>query len=248
MSVCVFLPTGDTFSTPPNSPPPQTSSVSSSTTSSNQRLNKMSENKSSSLTSYEKAVNFNSVTDIGNNKGHRTAMPQHVSSPVKQQQLSCTHPPANLLPEYPNVAIVNSSPAAIRVGFFDSTAIEATNTGELPGTTTHLVSAGGGGGGREEVITTPPLASNTSQHTSSSVSKKPVLITGSSSERRSSSPRARSIEEMGRERERMYAPTIEDVSSAYAQRKASATPSQFSVLSVSCCNLLLIVLLHHLFL
>ena len=190
--------TGDQFSTPPNSPPPRLGS-----SSSNQPGDKHS------VTSYEKAVGLNSVWK-GEEKTHHQTMPEHVSSPVKQQALPlATPPPANLLPDYPNVEIVHSSPAAVRVGFFDAR-VEATNTSELPG-----ISHGGhGDGGREGVITTPP--------------KKPA---GSSQERHSSSPRATSIEEADRERGRAYAPVI-DIS-AYTQRKASATPSQFSVLSVS---------------
>lgn len=144
---------------------------------------------------------------------HHQAMPQHVSSPVKHQPPPPTlSPPTNLLPDYPNVEIVASSPAAIRVGFFDSR-VEATNSSELPGS-----SQGGVRGERERVITTPPLAST---------NKKPTA--GLSQERRSSSPRATSIEEADKERGRAYAPLL-DISD---RRKASATPSQFSVLSVS---------------
>ena len=140
------------------------------------------------------------------------AMPQHVSSPVKPQAPALTTPPpTNLLPDYPNVEIVNSSPAAIRVGFFDAR-VEATNSSELPGSSTQH-----GEGGREGVITTPP-----------STNKKPAAFT---QERRSTSPRATSIEEADRGRGTAYAPMIDAL--LFTQRKASATPSQFSVLSVS---------------
>ena len=194
----MFRPPGDQFSTPPNSPPPRTGSSSSSNAALSDKQ---------SITSYEKAVVLNSVwKDDG--KTHHQAMPQHVSSPVKHQPpLPTLPPPANLLPDYPNVEIVNSSPAAIRVGFFDAR-VEATNTAELPGSSQQ------GRGEWEEVITTPPLAST---------SKKP------SQERRSTSPRATSIEEADREIGKAYAPIL-DVSD---KRRASATPSQFSVISVS---------------
>jgi hypothetical protein len=192
---------GDQFSTPPNSPPPRTGS--SSSTAPPDKL---------SVTSYEKAVLHNSVWK-DDAKMHHQAMPQHVSSPVKHQPpLPTLPPPSNLLPDYPNVEIVTSSPAAIRVGFFDAR-VEATNSSELPGSS----QPGGGRGERGEVITTPPLGSTTS--------KKPAAR--SSQDRRSSSPRATSIEEADRERGIAYAPFlyISD------KRKASATPSQFSVIS-----------------
>lgn len=203
---------GETFSTPPNSPPPR-SSTSSDPDNQKDKV---------SLTSYEKAVNLNPTTswkDVG--KVNHT-MPQHVTSPVKHQP-PLPSPPANLLPGYPNVEIVHSSPAAVRVGFFDAT-IETTNAGELPGSP-HA---------RDSVITTPPH---------SSVNKKAVTsLTGSFGsshdgaprsekrahdvrDRRSSSPR--SIEEVDREREKMYVPLGKSV----PKRKGSGSPSQFSILS-----------------
>ena len=195
---------GDQFSTPPNSPPPRTGSSSSSTAPPDKQ----------SVSSYEKAVVHNSVWK-DDAKMHHQAMPQHVSSPVKYQPpLPTLPPPSNLLPDYPNVEIVTSSPAAIRVGFFDAR-VEATNSSELPGSS----QPGGGWGERGEVITTPPLGSTTS--------KKPAAR--SSQDRRSSSPRAVSIEEADRERGRAYAPLL-DISD---KRRASATPSQFSMISVS---------------
>ncbi|CAI7994415.1 5'-AMP-activated protein kinase subunit gamma-1 [Geodia barretti] len=193
---------GDQFSTPPNSPPPRTGSSSSSTAPPDKQ----------SVSSYEKAVVHNSVWK-DDAKMHHQAMPQHVSSPVKHQPpLPTLPPPSNLLPDYPNVEIVTSSPAAIRVGFFDAR-VEATNSSELPGSS----QPGGGWGERGEVITTPPLGSTTS--------KKPAAR--SSQDRRSSSPRAVSIEEADRERGRAYAPLL-DISD---KRRASATPSQFSMIS-----------------
>ena len=215
--------TGDTFSTPPNSPSVRRSTSSSS--------GPGSQKDKDSMTSYEKAVDLNPTGVWKDESKINHTMPHHVSSPPLKQQPPLSSPPANLLPGYPNVEIVNSSPAAVRVGFFDAT-VEATNPGELPGSSQ----------GREDVITTPPHASN------SSVNKKPVSLTGlarlfgsshdstprlvrpthDTRETRSTSPRGRSIEEVDRGREKMYVP--QDRAS---QRKGSTTTSQFSLLSVS---------------
>ena len=243
-SMPYFVITGDMFSTPPNSPPPRSSTTSSASVTLSSHPD--TDHHQGLITrSYEKAVNFNSVwKDDSNKPGH--VMPQHVSSPVKQQSpLSPPPPPpTNLLPDYPNVAIVNSSPATIRVGFFDTT-VEATSPGELFGTSLSGV-------GRDEVITTPPHMTNPS--TSSSAHKKPVSAAGLTGSDHDSSPhhipkvgmvdtsreglprpRARSIEEADRDRERMYVPALDNTSFAQqTPRKASVTPSQFSVLSVSC--------------
>ena len=131
--VAVFA--GDAFSTPPNSPPPRNTS----TTSAGHPDHHQRE-RQPSLNSYEKAVNLNAVCSEETKTNH--AMPHHISSPVRQQLP--TPLPSNLLPDYPNVAIVNSSPAAVRVGFFEPK-VEATNPGELPGSTQ---GGGGEGGGR----------------------------------------------------------------------------------------------------
>lgn len=212
---------GDTFSTPPNSPSVRRSTSSSS--------GPGSQKDKDSMTSYEKAVDLNPTGVWKDESKINHTMPHHVSSPPLKQQPPLSSPPANLLPGYPNVEIVNSSPAAVRVGFFDAT-VEATNPGELPGSSQ----------GREDVITTPPHASN------SSVNKKPVSLTGlarlfgsshdstprlvrpthDTRETRSTSPRGRSIEEVDRGREKMYVP--QDRAS---QRKGSTTTSQFSLLS-----------------
>ena len=218
---------GVTFTTPPNSPTlnPKNSVEGSSDTESS-RTDK------DSLTSYEKAVIMNPSAVLLKEDGGKTvtcAMPQHVSSPVKLRP-PLSSPPADLLPGYPNIEIVNSSPAAVRVGFFDAS-VEATNPGQLPGSSSQP---------RDGVITTPP-------HLSSSVTKKTVSLTGLAGltgsshdgapgqvkptrETRSISPRARSIEEVDKEREKMYVPKG---SSWQEKRKASATPSQLSLISVS---------------
>ena len=224
----VFVMAGVTFTTPPNSPtlnPPRNSVEGSSDTESS-RTDK------DSLTSYEKAVTMNPSAALLKEDGGKTAtwtMPQHVSSPVKLHP-PLSSPPADLLPGYPNVEIVNSSPAAVRVGFFDAS-VETTNPGQLPGSSSQP---------RDGVITTPP-------HLSSSVTKKPVPLTGLAGlagsshngapgqakptrETHSISPRARSIEEVDKEREKMYVPKG---SFWQEKRKASATPSQLSLLSVS---------------
>ena len=230
-SLKIFI-TGDTFSTPPNSPPPRASSSSAASNPDSQRGGDKD-----SLTSYEKAVNLNSVWKEEPKTNH--AMPQHVSSPVTHHPPPST-PPANLLPGYPNIAIVDSSPAAVRVGFFDTT-VETTPPGELPGST-H-----GPSGGREGVgvITTPPHSANSSTASKTSLagsfgfsvtrSDSPKLqkpTSHDSRETRSSSPRSRSIEEVDRDREKLYAP-LDTHSQPATKRKSSVTPSQFSVLSVS---------------
>ena len=224
----IFI-TGDTFSTPPNSPPPRASTSSAASNPDSQR-----DKDKVSLTSYEKAVNLNSVWKEDAKTNH--AMPQHVSSPVTHHPPPST-PPANLLPGYPNIAIVDSSPAAVRVGFFDTT-VETTNPGELPGST-HGSSGGREGAG---VITTPPHSANSSTASKTSLagfsltrSDSPKLqkpTSHDSRETRSSSPRSRSIEEVDIDREKMYAP-LDTTSRQATKRKSSATPSQFSVLSVS---------------
>ena len=224
---------GDTFSTPPNSPPPR---VSTSSTASNPDNQKDRDKDKDSLTSYEKAVNLSSVWKDEAKTNH--AMPQHVSSPVTHHPPPST-PPANLLPGYPNIAIVDSSPAAVRVGFFETT-VETTNPGELPG------SSHGPSGGREGVgvITTPPHSANSLTSKTSLAGSFGFSLTRSDSpklqkptshdsrETRSASPRNRSIEEVDRDREKMYAP-LDTPSRPMTKRKSSATPSQFSILSVS---------------
>lgn len=213
MDAITTLYVGDTFSTPPNSPPPR-SSTSSDPDGQKDKV---------SLTSYEKAVNLNPTSSWKDGGKINHTMPQHVSSPVKHQP-PLSSPPANLLPGYPNVEIINSSPAAVRVGFFDAT-VEATKAGELPGSSNV----------RESVITTPPH---------SSVKKAVTSLTGSfgssqdsgsrivkpARDVRSSSPR--SIEDVDREREKMYVPLGKSV----PKRKGSGTLSQFSILSVSLCT------------
>ena len=98
------------------------------------------------------------------------------------------------------------------------------------------------------MITTPPVAStptsyvNTKQVSatglagsfggSSCNSSTSVPVTAPAPPHDEGRPRARSIEEVDRDRERMYVPIVDKL--FQSSRKASATPSQFSLLSVSC--------------
>ena len=200
------------------------------------------------MTSYEKAITTDSVWEPENpdkwKEERKTAMPKHITSPVKQQ-LTPSSPPADLLPGYPKVEIVSTNPASVRVGFLP-TSVETTNPAELPGSQR-----------REEVITTPPH---------SSLAKKPVKLVGSASSsapggaqrvaqnrnappvivHQPSSPRTKSIEEADKEREK-YAPQdgealdevgkLKKVEASPKRgkdiRKSSVTPSEYSTISVS---------------
>ena len=240
-----MTPLGDSYSTPPDSPhtpaptkdPPHPNpgspvapvSVESHLLTSSGSAGQVS------MTSYEKAIVLQPLGKVDNNsdlvkkekeKGGKIGsgsctIPPHVTSPVKQQPFF-TGPPKNLLQEYPNVDIVRSSPATIKVGFHPS--IETTHQVELPGTAASQRI--------NEVITTPPHPTSPPSPSSSSSSptKKPVTKTSSGC---SSSVDAPSMREP-----RSASPGSKEYNRFFqesAKRKASATPSLFSTLSVSVC-------------
>ena len=172
---------------------------------------------SDSTTSYEKAVlssdahwEWHTAEQDGMERGKVTTkehvMPKHVSSPVTRLPSTSTFTtttyyraprlpsgepmsPTQKLQSAGGVDVVTSSPTNVRVGFFTTASIEATNPSELPGSRTD-----------GKVITTPPhpsaKTSSSSTTPSSNVPSAPASL-----------QRVESIEDAGKNREN-YAPQL----------------------------------------
>ena len=194
----------------------------------------------------ETATNTKKKKEDEEKDKHFQAMPKHVTV-LPKHKLPTPSSPTTHLPGFPKVDVVRSDPATVRVGFVP-VSVETTNPSELPGSQK-----------REKVITTPPHSSSTS----TAAAKKPArhsdsvgsYTTQGGTERtkivgtsppvvvhQPLSPRAKSIEEADKEREK-YAPVEGDLrrgqsssNSFYhftSPRKASVTPSELSTISVS---------------